>query len=133
MNESPSPSPPSDAKNHQVIKSLLVEWLLALRGEYLASGANAVTHWEHLQTRPLAAARTCGTIDEWITTTRRKLQLTAPSNDSSRCSVALVTESREQGWKDTELLRFVERRIALIIAEARTEAEERKARREHGE
>ena len=119
----------SDAKNTDVLKRLLVEWLLALRAEHLASGANAVTHWEHLQTRPLAAARTCGTIDEWITTTRRKLQLTAPSKDSSRCSVALCSEIRDQGWKDTEVLRLVERRIALVIAEARAEAEERKARR----
>lgn len=133
MSENPSPSQQSDAKNPQVIKALVVEWLLALRGEYLASGANAVTHWEHLQTRPLAAARTCGTLDEWITTTRRKLQLTAPSKDSSRCSVALVTEAREQGWRDTDVLRLVERRIALIVAEARAEAEERKARRESGE
>lgn len=119
----------NDAKNTDVLKRLLVEWLLALRAEYLASGANAVTHWEHLQTRPLAAARTCGTIDEWITTTRRKLQLTAPSKDSSRCSVALCSEVKDQGWRDTEVLRLVERRIALIVAEARAEAEERKARR----
>lgn len=119
----------SDAKNDKVIKQLLVEWLLALRAEYLSHGANAITHWEHLQSRPLAAARTCGTLDEWITTTRRKLQLPAPSKDSSRCSVALISEVQDQGWRDTDVLRLVERRIALLIAEARAEAEERKARR----
>ena len=119
----------SDAKNDRVLKQLLVEWILALRAEYLAAGANAVTHWEHLQTRPLAAARTCGTLDEWITLTRRKLQLGAPSRDSSRCSVALISEVQDQGWRDVDVLRLVERRIALLIAESRAEAEERKARR----
>lgn len=138
---SPPPNPPQpagatdpkaapDAKNDAVLKDLLVGLLLALRAEYLSSGASAITHWDHLKTRPLAAARMCSSLDEWFTQTRRKLQLGAPSKDSSRFLVALTSECADQGRRDKAVLRFIEKRIDMLIALARGEAEQRKERRE---
>lgn len=119
-----------DRKNEDVLLELVVEWLLALRAEYLTAGANAMTHWEHLQTRPQAAARTQGTLAEWIDATRRGLRLGAPTRDSSTCSLALLREARDQGWADATALGWIERRMSLVIARARERADERKARRE---
>jgi hypothetical protein len=42
---------------------------------------------------------------------------------------ALIDECRDQGRRDIDVLRFIERRIDLLIAIARCEVEERREQR----
>ncbi len=116
------PSPEYERK----LLGLLTEFLLALRREYLATGANAITHWEQLQNRMTTAARTSVNVADWITRTRTTLRLPAPSRDSSHCSVALEREIAEESLRDADVLRLIERRAPLLVARARVLAEERK-------
>lgn len=110
----------------KTLRALLMEWLLALRREYLATGANAITHWDQLQTRMIAASRTTGTVAGWVSKVRYSLRLGAPSRDSSQCSTALERETQEERVKDADVLRLVERRAPMLVALARVTAEERK-------
>lgn len=119
-----------DEKQRRVLETLTVEWVLALRAEYLASpGCNVLKHWDQMQDRMRAAARTTGSADEWVTSVRRGLRLSAPSRDSARCSDALVSEARDHA-SAREFLELIESRHAYLMARARVAAEERKERRE---
>ena len=128
----PSPKSPKEIEREQseVLRQLLVEWILAIRSEYLASGANAMTHWDRLTSALNASARSCGTMDQWISKVRHRLQLTAPSRDSSRYSVALATEIADQRRSEAAVLRMIGERTTMLIARARVEADERKERKE---
>lgn len=119
-----------DERRRRVLEDLVVEVLLAIRAEYLQSPhANAIRHWEQLQDRVRAAARTTATAEEWLTWLRRGLRLSAPSKDSSRCSTALVAEVRDE-TDGRAFVEMVEARHAYLMARTRVAAEERKAARE---
>lgn len=104
---------------------LTVALLLELRRAYLAAGASALKHWDQLQSRMLAAARTTDSVPEWLAAMCRSLQLGAPS--SSTCSAAsalqraVVDGPGAAAWLD-----MVEREYSYLLAKARLEAERRR-------
>lgn len=113
------------------LRTSTVEVLLVARSAYLGTpGANALTHWELLGNRALAASRTSGTPEEWGTQLFRSLQV--PSLLSSGCSafvelVHVVTELKcAHQW-----LSLLEREHGYLMAQTRLIAEQRaEARRE---
>lgn len=113
------------------LRTRTVEFLLCLRAQYLAGGANALRHYDQIQNRMLAAARQSATAEEWTTAMMRGLQLPAPN--SSTCSAILdlsnaVRDVGEQGCE--EWFGLLEREYGLLMALVRKCAEERKAKRE---
>lgn len=119
-----------DETKRRVLEDLVVEWLLATRAEYLASPqANVLKHWDQLQDRIRAAARTTASPEEWLTAVRKGLRLSAPSPASSRCSAALASEVQDETTARA-FLALIEARHAYLLARARLAAEERKAVRE---
>lgn len=106
-----------------------VRVLLALRSEYLRTGANALKHWEQLQSRMRAAARMTTTPEEWVTRMQRGLQIPTTSSSLSSAMAALSDEvatlPRPSVWLD-----LVEREHGYLMAMARLEAEDRKEKRQ---
>lgn len=119
-----------DEQAKERLRTQTVEVLLDLRAAYLATaGANPLKHWDQLQDRMRAAARTCASPEEWATKMARDLQLAAPNLSSSRSLLALVHEVTERRcarpWLD-----LIEREHGYLLAMARLSAEQRKAARE---
>jgi hypothetical protein len=114
----------------RILEDLVVELLLAIRAEYMAtSQANVMKHWTLIQDRVRASARTTATAEEFVTWLRRGLRLDAPSKDSSRCSTALVSEVRDE-TDGRAFVELVEARHAYLLARTRVAAEERKIAKE---
>ena len=108
------------------LRTKTVELLLDLRAEYLRTPqANALKHWELLQTRMLRGVRIAASVDEWETVMRRALQLGAPSLRSSTSLVDLSGAVREAGAQ-REWLDLVTREYGLILAMARLASEKRR-------
>lgn len=105
---------------------LTVTYLLDVRAMYLAAGANPLKHWDQLQSRLMAAARSSTTASEWGTRLLRGLQIGSPSSSTSSALVALVDavgpDSRD--WLD-----LIEREYGLVLAKARLESERRRTER----
>lgn len=119
-----------EGKRDRVIDRV-VDLLLEVRREYLASGANALKHWQQIHDRALLATRTSARMDEWLTTLRRSLGLGSPNSSTSSAMVALATEVDAD---DAEALDTIEDTLGLIMARCRLEAERRKGESEasHG-
>lgn len=107
-----------------------VEVMLDLRAAYLAGGANALKHWTQIEDRMRAATRTSSTPAEWASAMKRGLQLSGTSSSLSRSVVLLSEEVASAKVKPSVWLDLVERESGYLIALARMEAEDRKARRE---
>lgn len=111
------------------LRDLTVGLLLEIRAEYLANGASPLKHWDQLQERFRAASMSSATCEEWVTSLVRWCRLGAPSKSRSLATIQLDEAVRGQRiagqWLD-----MMERDYGLIFAMARSEAEERKARRE---
>lgn len=119
-----------DEKVKEKLRTLTVELLLELRVAYLGSpGANALKHWDQLQERMRAAARTTASPEEWATKMRRDLNLSAPSSLGSKVFVELVHEVTERNAR-RDWLDMVEREHGYLIALSRLSAEKRKEARE---
>ena len=119
-----------DEKRRRAIEELLVEVVLDIRAEYLrTTGCNVLKHWDQIQERVRIAARTTGSVEEWLTNLRRRLVLGAPTGNSSRSCDALVSEVRDEATQ-REFLDLVERRYAFVMARARRVSEERREARE---
>lgn len=119
-----------DEQAKEKLRTETVEVLLDLRAAYLATaGANPLKHWDQLQDRMRAAARTCASPEEWVTKMARDLQLSAPSLTSSRSLLALVGEVSERHCR-REWLDLVEREHGYLLALARLAAEQRRAARD---
>lgn len=103
----------------------LVDFLLAVRAEYLGAGGNAMTHWTRIQEMARGAAATAETAAEWCTQVAKDLHLGAPSRDRSSATEALVLAA-----EGPEISDKVESEHAYLMALARLEAEGRKARKE---
>lgn len=102
----------------------LVDFLLAVRAEYLGAGGKPMTHWTRIQEMARGAAATAETAAEWCTQVAKDLQLGAPCRERSSATEDLVkmTEGSEVSDK-------VESEHAYLMALARLEAEGRKARK----
>lgn len=120
-----------DTQHEKTLETMVVDWILAMRREVLASGTSALKHWRLIQDRMRAAARRTASPSEFIETTRRGLCLPSPSADSSVCSDALVQECRdpETGFRGAEFCAWIERRLSTLIAMARVRVEDAKAAR----
>ena len=115
-----------DEKAKERLRTQTVEVLLEFRAAYLASpGANALKHWDQLQERLRAAARTTASPEEWATKMRRDLNLGASSSSGSRALIDLVHEVTERSAR-REWLDLLEREHGYLIALARLTAEKRK-------
>lgn len=119
-----------DEQAKEKLRTQTVEVLLDLRAAYLATpGCSPLKHWDQLQDRMRAAARTCASPEEWTTKMARDLQLASPSLGSSRSLLALVHEVTERGCR-REWLDLIEREHGYLMALARLSAEQRRAARE---
>ena len=105
----------------------VVALLMEVRAEYLASGANALKHWQQLHDRALLATRTSSRIGEWATTLSAELQIGSPSSSRSSALIALTDEVDAD---DAEALDLIEDELTWIMALCRTEAERRREARE---
>lgn len=100
-----------------------VDLLLEMRAAYLAGGANPLKHWDQLQDRLRAAARTSSTVAEWVTQMSRSLGLSAPSSRFSEAVMSLDAEVADAGsaWLD-----LLESEWGLLMAMSRQISEQRK-------
>lgn len=105
----------------------VVAYLLTVRGEYLAAGANALKHWQQIQDRALLATRTSERISEWTSSVARELQLGSPSSSRSSATLALTDLVDAD---DGEALDVIEVELGYIMARCRVEAERRREERE---
>mgnify|MGYP000508561498 CR=1 FL=1 len=108
----------------QEVRDATVKVVLAIRSAYLDSGASILTHWDQLQDRMRAAARTTASVEEWYTALVRSLQLatlTKASSSSVVELVALVGDNRRS------FLDLIEAEFGYMIARARVTLERRRA------
>lgn len=117
-----------DVEKRERWRRLTVDLAMAVRSEYLASGASALSHWDQIKDRMLAAARTTQGASEWVTALCRRLSLAAPGKPLSGATEALVSDVESGGPRgELEFLAFVEAEYGLILARARLEGERRRA------
>lgn len=114
-------------ERRETLRHLTVDVILEARRDYLRSGASALRHWDQLQDRMRAAARTCRDPREWVTRLRRDLQLGPPDPASSR-SCELLVQAVGGPRETREWLDLVEREHGYLMALARLRAEEMKRR-----
>lgn len=113
-----------DDKQKEHLTDLTVDVVLEVRKQYLATGANALRHWDQLTERMRAATRTTTGPEEWITKLLRDLQIGGPSSGLSSAAEALVEHARKYGVR--AWLALVESEYAFMVARARRLAEERR-------
>jgi hypothetical protein len=115
-----------EKKAKERLQSLTVEVILEMRRAYLqTSTPNILKHWDLLQNRMLAAARTTSGPEEWATSVARGLHLEAASSSYSRCLLELTHAVHEQDVA-REWLDLIESEHAFLIVMTRRIAEERK-------
>lgn len=105
-------------------RDAMVALLLALRWEYLGTGANPLRHWDQLQDRMRAAARMACDVPTWVTAVSRGLQLGAPSPERAVATdrVAQLVGDRASAWLDA-----IESEHGYLMALARLRVQERSA------
>lgn len=103
-------------------REAMVQLLLALRWEYLGTGASPLRHWDQLQDRVRAAARMACDVPTWTTAVARGLQLGAPSLERAEATerVAQLVVGRESAWLDA-----IEAEHGYLMALARLRVQER--------
>ncbi len=102
---------------------LTVMVLVDIKNAYLRTGVNALKHIEQIQTRLLAAAKTCSGVEELFSQVSRKLNLGGPSSKLSSSVISLCDHVNctlgAAAWLD-----MVERETAYLIVRMRGEAEQ---------
>lgn len=107
----------------------LVDLVLGVRAQYLAAYPKAsLKHWDQIQERLRASARTSGTLSEMTTSLLRLLNIPAPSKATS--SAVLAIESVGEEMAGHRVMSWIESNFALIMARSRLESERRKDARE---
>jgi len=115
-----------DEPTKEKLRTLTVETMLELRRAYLGTpGVNALKHWDQLQDRARAAARTCASPEEWVSKMARDLQLPAFNATASDSAVTLVHVVTERGARN-EWLDLMEDELGYLLALCRLESERRK-------
>jgi hypothetical protein len=115
-----------EATKKQNLKELTINLLLALRADLLAAGANALSHWEQLQTRLERACKTADTIDVWFSVLTRSLAIPTPSR-SSVGAFNLLSAQTTALECDGDWIAEMQRTVPALIALTRVRAEDRKA------
>jgi len=108
------------------VREAIVYLVLEARAEYLAGGANPLKHWDQIQDRMRAAARTSRALPDWATAFARGLSLSAPSKGRSSAILELMTAA---DGETSRVLALVEDEHSYLIALARRAAEEARARK----
>lgn len=104
------------------VEEALVRLILAARAEYLAAGANALKHWDQIQDRLRAAARTSSAVGQFVTAFSRGLQLSAPGGARAAATERLAEAVEEYPrW-----LELVEEEHAFLLAAARLRSDQRR-------
>lgn len=106
------------------VRDVAVGVVLAIRSAYLDSGASILTHWDQIQDRMRAAARTSSSVEEWYTGLVRSLQLATLTKASSSEVIGLV---EIVGADRRAFLDLIEAEFGYIIAKARVTLERRRA------
>jgi hypothetical protein len=110
----------------------LVDFILAARSEFLSNGAKALSHWDQLHTRLLAAARSGRDVATFVTRVGAGLRLGAPRPERALATEhlrAVVSTDEVARW-----LREIPQEAAFIMAAARLRADQRReARRDDGQ
>lgn len=117
-----------DEKKREKLRTLTVEFLLAVRAAYLRAGAKPMKHWEQLQSRCLSAARRAAGPEEWTTLVLRGLQIQSLDSSGSSTLRELVNGVVEVGAVD-EWFRMIEREIGYLMATARGIADAKREER----
>lgn len=118
-----------DEASKEELRDRTIEVLLAARREYLQTpGVNVLKHWDQIQDRLRAAARTSCGPEEWWTALLRSLRVGAASKSSSVSLAALVETVRRLGAA-REWLDLLERETGFLMASARLASEQRKEKR----
>jgi hypothetical protein len=119
-----------DDKQKERLRNKTVEVILVVRAAYLRTpNANVLKHWDQLQSRIRAAARTTSSPEEWVTCLSRTLQLSAPNVECSSATCALADDVHELGAA-SEWLQLVEDEYGYLLALTRSVAEKRKTDRQ---
>lgn len=108
------------------LRDATVMWLLAVRWEYLATGANPLKHWTQIQDRLLASARRAVDVATLTTLVSRGLGLAAPSVERAESAVYLA---ELVGVESCAWLDLIESEHGHLMALARVRAEARSALR----
>ena len=107
----------------------LVSLVLGVRAQYLAAYPRAaLKHWDQIQDRLRAAARTSGNLSELTTSLLRMLGLSAPSKSTS--SAVIELQEIGEDFKGHRIMSWIESNFALVVARSRLEAERRKDARD---
>ncbi len=105
----------------EVLRDTIVGFLLQIKSQYLANGANPIKYLGQLQSRMKFAANTTSTVEEWSSEMCRKLQL----SPSSALSFAMI-ELREMvhdEWSDMEFIELIDRETPMLLAMMQVEAQ----------
>ena len=115
-----------DETEKEKLRTLTVEHVLDVRAAYLkTAAANPLKHWDVIQARLRAAAKTSSSVEEWSTDMVRSLRLEAPSVSFSQSVRSLADYVRERKAA-REFLQLVDDEYGYVMAMARSIAEQRK-------
>lgn len=108
----------NDRQDEHVVSDLILE----LRRQYLAQGANPMSHWEQIGTRLASAERRSHDPRSWLSLMMRSLQISAPSASLALAGDAVFKQfdQRLPAWR--RLLQ----KPGLLMTLARVEAQRRK-------
>ena len=109
------------------LENHLVEYLLAVRSEYLrtVNGRPPPSYWQTLQARVQAAALQTDTASEWAAAVQRGMQIPGLDSAHSRVLVELV-HFCDENIQHNALLDKCERDHAILIALAMQIVDQRK-------
>ena len=114
-------------QQREAVRDAAVSLMMETRSEFLASGANPMSHWDQLHDRLLVAMRSSETVETLVTAWRRGLRLGSPSLG---CATAAQQLAETADADAQEMIEMLESELGLIMARARLEAERRKAAKE---
>lgn len=111
------------------LRNLTAELLLEIRAAHLRTGsANVLRHWDQLQDRLRAAARTSTSAEGFATELARSMRVGSPSVPHATAVRVLADEVRERGCA-REWLDLVEEEWGYLISLTRLLSEQRKEAR----
>jgi cyanophycinase-like exopeptidase len=116
------------AQQREAVRDAAVDLVMETRGEFLASGASPLSHWDQLHDRLLVAMRSSESIETLVTAWRRGLRLGVPSLGCSASAERLMSAADADAQ---EMIEMLEAEIGLVMARARLEADRRKQQKEN--
>lgn len=118
-----------DEETKERLRNLTVEVLLEIRSAHLRTGtANVLRHWDQMQDRLRAAARTSVSVESFSTELARSMRVSAPSVSHANAVRALADDVRDRGCQ-REWLDLIEEEWGYLMAQTRCVAETRKENR----